>query len=145
MRRGPLQAPHYHRPAILPMKGRAYHKKKGFHLIFLKQLLSPKPMQLLHGSSRCVPKPYRAVRMPRHWKNEFSALETSGRTFAHLVARVVHLPPSLPHLQTLATLCRLKIGQTKMTKMTKIGSAHLEDQPEDFFPFDPTAKRERII
>ena len=127
------------------MKGRAYHKKKGFHLIFLKQLLSPKPMQLLHGSSRCVPKPYRAVRMPRHWKNEFSALETSGRTFAHLVARVVHLPPSLPRLQTLATLCRLKIDPTKMTKMTKIGSAHLEDQPEDFFPFDPTAKRERII
>ena len=127
------------------MKGRAYHKKKGFHLIFLKQLLSPKPMQLLHGSSRCVPKPYRAVRMPRDWKNEFSALETSGRIVAHLVARVVHLPPSLPRLQTLATLCRLKIGQTKMTKMTKIGSAHLEDQPEDFFPFDPTAKRERII
>ena len=130
------------------MKGRAYHKKKGFHLIFLKQLLSPKPMQLLHGSSRCVPKPYRAVRMPRDWKNEFSALETSGRTVTHLVARVVHLPPSLPHLQTLATLCRLKIDptkMTKMTKMTKIGSAHLEDQPEDFFPLDPTAKRERII
>ena len=99
-------------------------------------------MQLLHGSSRCVPKPYRAVRMPRHWKNEFSALETSGLTLAHLVARVVHLPPSLPRLQTLATLCRLKIDPTKMTK---IGSAHLEDQPEDFFPFDPTAKRERII
>ena len=32
LRTGPLQAPHYHRPAILPMKGRT--KRRGFTLFF---------------------------------------------------------------------------------------------------------------